>query len=254
MKRHEKPYGCTFPQCDKRFGSKNDWKRHENSQHYQLESWKCNERSKTDISELCNRPYSRREQFKSHLSKDHGITDPATVEQKLEDCLDGRNYEVRFWCGFCEKMVKVKEIGLKAWIGRINHIDKHFSGQKDISEWKSPDPGLPEVDIFSTGSSNSSHGGLRNTAEALSAGAESGRRLSKRSADGEAPPSRPLKKARPSAVWYCVSATSSPYHTLFSRLNLCLPVRLWQSATHELYRRVSLTGLWGPRAMRRLQA
>ncbi|KAJ4396481.1 hypothetical protein N0V93_000700 [Gnomoniopsis smithogilvyi] len=144
MKRHAKPYGCTFPQCTKRFGSKNDWKRHENSQHYQLELWKCNEMSKLHVGELCNRPYSRREQFKTHLSKDHGITESATIDQKLEDCLDGRNYEVRFWCGFCRKMVKVKEKGLKAWLGRFNHIDDHFSGLMDISDWKSPDPGLPE--------------------------------------------------------------------------------------------------------------
>ncbi|RYP55378.1 hypothetical protein DL768_000133 [Monosporascus sp. mg162] len=39
-KRHSKPYGCTFPTCNKRFGSKNDWKRHENSQHFLLEVWR----------------------------------------------------------------------------------------------------------------------------------------------------------------------------------------------------------------------
>lgn len=208
MKRHVKPYGCTFPQCSKRFGSKNDWKRHENSQHYQLESWKCNVESRDIIGELCNRPYSRREQFKAHLSRDHDITDPTHIDQKLEDCLDGRNYEVRFWCGFCKKMVKVKETGLKAWLGRFDHIDDHFSGQMDIADWKSPDAGMPEVDVLFTGSSEASHGVSPNIAAPLSAGAEGGRRLLKRGADGEAQQSRPPKKARPNAVWYCVSVKS----------------------------------------------
>lgn len=208
MKRHVKPYGCTFPQCAKRFGSKNDWKRHENSQHYQLESWKCNEESRDKIGEVCNRPYSRREQFKAHLIKDHGITDAAHVDQKLETCLDGRNFEVRFWCGFCQKVVKVKETGLKAWLGRFDHIDKHFTGQMDIADWKSPDAGMSEVDVFFTGSSEASHGVSQNIAASPSAGAESGRRLLKRGADDEAQQSRPQKKARPNAVWYCVSVKS----------------------------------------------
>jgi hypothetical protein len=42
MKRHQKPYACTrVPGCDKRFGSKSDWKRHENDQHIQLQFWRC---------------------------------------------------------------------------------------------------------------------------------------------------------------------------------------------------------------------
>ncbi|KAM3415704.1 hypothetical protein BST61_g9218 [Cercospora zeina] len=33
IKRHTRPYGCTFPLCNKIFGSRNDWKRHELTQH-----------------------------------------------------------------------------------------------------------------------------------------------------------------------------------------------------------------------------
>lgn len=203
-KRHEKPYGCTFPRCDKHFGSKNDWKRHENSQHRQFELWKCNEKSKLGTDELCNRPYNRREQFKTHLAKDHGIADSVDVNQKLEECLDGRDYEVRFWCGFCQNMIKVRERGLKAWLGRFNHIDEHFN-RFDISKWKSADAGLPEVEVVLAGSNEVSHEGSPTVAVGLSAGAESGGQLSKRSADGEAQQPRPSKKARPDAVWYCVS-------------------------------------------------
>ena len=33
MKRHTRPYGCTACECDKRFGSRSDWKRHEETVH-----------------------------------------------------------------------------------------------------------------------------------------------------------------------------------------------------------------------------
>ncbi|KAF2212455.1 hypothetical protein CERZMDRAFT_106186 [Cercospora zeae-maydis SCOH1-5] len=33
IKRHTRPYGCTFSLCNKTFGSRNDWKRHELTQH-----------------------------------------------------------------------------------------------------------------------------------------------------------------------------------------------------------------------------
>lgn len=223
-KRHVKPYGCTYEQCDKRFGSKNDWKRHENSQHYQLELWKCDEKSQLDLSERCNKAFNRREQFIMHLSRDHGITDSAVVERKVEDCLDGRDCELKFWCGFCKKMVQVKDKGKKAWLGRINHIDGHFSGQMDISEWKSPDPGLQEVDIVMMAASDSSHSGSQNAAnislaaEALSSlGRGPGGRPPKRGAEEGGQQPRPSKRARSSALWYCVSLGAQWFKLCSSR-------------------------------------
>ncbi|KAI0535431.1 hypothetical protein GGR58DRAFT_504330 [Xylaria digitata] len=136
-KRHEKPYGCTLPDCDKRFGSKNDWKRHENTQHFMLEMWKCDE-------EGCEKLCHRREMFKAHLEKDHQIDDQNKLEAKLEKCRLGRNYEARFWCGFCGKVIEIKQKGNQARTERFDHIDEHFSGRnertrKEISEWKNFD-------------------------------------------------------------------------------------------------------------------
>ncbi|KAJ2997815.1 hypothetical protein NUW58_g526 [Xylaria curta] len=132
-KRHEKPYGCTMPDCDKKFGSKNDWKRHENTQHFMLEIWRCDK-------EGCGRVCYRREIFKSHLEKDHQVIDQNTLEVKLEKCRVGRNCEARFWCGFCQEIIEIKQEGGQAWAERFDHIDEHFSGrnraQKEISEWK----------------------------------------------------------------------------------------------------------------------
>ncbi|KAI3326213.1 hypothetical protein HD806DRAFT_552516 [Xylariaceae sp. AK1471] len=143
-KRHEKPYGCTMPECDKRFGSKNDWKRHENTQHFMLEMWRCDERKDGNVPEACEKVSYRREIFRNHLEKDHHIADQNILEAKLEKCRVGRNCEARFWCGFCQKIVEIKQKGVQAWAERFDHIDEHFSGrnnraQKEISEWKNFD-------------------------------------------------------------------------------------------------------------------
>jgi hypothetical protein len=149
MKRHEKPYACTHADCDKRFGSKNDWKRHENSQHIQLEFWKCAETvrdgspsSSSTGAAVCNKICHRRETFKNHLEKDHGITDQKAIEERCTDCRNGRNFESRFWCGFCKKTIEFGKNGGLACSARFDHIDSHFTGKEgftkvDIKDWKS---------------------------------------------------------------------------------------------------------------------
>jgi hypothetical protein len=144
MKRHEKPYGCTFEGCTKRFGSKNDWKRHENSQHFLLEVWKCDVKDGQEQTEVCGKVNHRRETFRQHLSHNHRLT-PETIEKKLEECRVGRNCEANFWCGFCVGIIKNKGKGVDAWAERYNHIDDHIGGrnnlpQKLMDEWKGVDP------------------------------------------------------------------------------------------------------------------
>jgi hypothetical protein len=138
MKRHERPYGCTFPTCLKTFGSKNDWKRHENSQHFHLEAWRC------DIPRLDDKPCAkvcyRRQAFSEHLKKEHQLTDQPTIDRRLENCRIGRNCQARFWCGFCIKLVELKTNGLAAWTERFDHIDGHFMGKdqfkkQGIQDW-----------------------------------------------------------------------------------------------------------------------
>ncbi|KAK3360090.1 hypothetical protein B0T25DRAFT_534701 [Lasiosphaeria hispida] len=142
MKRHDKPYACTHTGCDKHFGSKNDWKRHENSQHTQLEFWKCGEKAKDHRPGLCGKICHRRETFKHHLGKDHQIKDTKPIEKQLQDCRVGRNYESRFWCGFCARTIDFKKNGGLACSERFDHIDEHFTGKgqqpkRYIREWKS---------------------------------------------------------------------------------------------------------------------
>lgn len=133
MKRHEKPYGCTYKTCHKMFGSKNDWKRHESSQHFQMESWNCDD-------EGCKRVLPSRELFKSHLQQDHKVEDSQIIENKLESCRLGRHCDPRFWCGFCDQFIEIKEKVVNSWTKRCDHIDSHLFGKdglakKTMADW-----------------------------------------------------------------------------------------------------------------------
>lgn len=152
MKRHEKPYRCTFDKCFKKFGSKNDWKRHENSQHCVKEVWRCDEIRTDDSSETCGNNSLHRELFVSHLEKVHKLQDDA-IEKKLSSCRVGRNCEANFWCGFCQVIVSIKGKGLEAWTERFDHIDDHIAGRRGLAkttsdDWRGLDPNEsgPQVD------------------------------------------------------------------------------------------------------------
>ncbi|KAL6700691.1 hypothetical protein J3F84DRAFT_402678 [Trichoderma pleuroticola] len=127
MKRHQKPYGCTYKTCGKKFGSKNDWKRHESSQHFQLESWNCN-------FEGCDIVVPRRELFKSHLMDHHNVQDSQEIEKRQEDCRLGRHCDPRFWCGFCDKFVEINGEVVNSWTKRCDHIDSHLFGKDGLEE------------------------------------------------------------------------------------------------------------------------
>jgi len=147
MKRHDKPYACTFPRCTQSFGSKNDWKRHENTVHskLQLEVWQCTEPGlHPHNAARCTRMYYRRESLKSHMEKDHGLIDNDLVEKKLTDYRHGGNFESRFWCGFCRKIIEPSGDNGKPELlerSRFDHIDQHFNAKNDfpkanIKDWK----------------------------------------------------------------------------------------------------------------------
>jgi hypothetical protein len=141
MKRHTRPYGCTFPTCKKSFGSKNDWKRHETSQHYQHETWRCDE--KTDGAS-CTKVFFSADIARAHLTKVHKVTDPTAIERKIDERRMGASSQGNFWCGFCEKIISLNEKGVDAWTEKYNHVDDHFMGKngrpQNIEEWKPADP------------------------------------------------------------------------------------------------------------------
>ena len=138
MKRHDKPYGCTFPTCEKSFGSKNDWKRHENSQHQHPEQdqWRCS----INNSHVCAKVFLEIQGFKQHLLSHHQFSHKDELNSTVESCCLGAKNSIRFWCGFCRKLVDLKSKDENAESERFNHIDDHFMGRgsspaKRMKDW-----------------------------------------------------------------------------------------------------------------------
>lgn len=131
MKRHEKLYGCTFPRCHKRFGKKEDWMRHENSEHFQQEAFRCSEKSLT--GQNCGGYFCSVELFRQHLQIQHDCSQPET---EIEACKIGKNYQRQFWCGFHNTIIRSKNRRNAAWDERFEHIASHLErDNKKIEEW-----------------------------------------------------------------------------------------------------------------------
>ncbi|PLB44724.1 hypothetical protein P170DRAFT_439974 [Aspergillus steynii IBT 23096] len=143
-KRHERPYGCTFHKCSKTFGSKADWKRHENSQHYHQQSWRCTLHDVTQGGLQCARLFYRQEVYTQHLKKHHHAGEDDVRAAIYKNCI-GQNGQShlngpsQFWCGFCRDIVPLESQGLAAWNERFNHIDiEHFKQGERIGDWLLP--------------------------------------------------------------------------------------------------------------------
>ena len=136
LKRHCRPYGCTYPNCYKKFGAKSDWKRHENSQHFQQEVFRCDYLSRS--GERCGRHYYRMAQFQDHLECAHNIASKDDVQNILTRCKIGKDCQVQYWCGFCCEIKTLKARDNEAWDERFDHIAHHFerdSPKKCIDDW-----------------------------------------------------------------------------------------------------------------------
>ena len=167
-KRHWKRFQCPFPDCNLRFGTKDDWRRHDSRCHYQLGFWKC----LFGGHPSCRAAYDLKT-FEEHLDNVHLnlITnsrdtpeDPYITLQKailsdstrrgkfLKRCHNGQNNcEDNFWCGFCRRMIRIEDadFGLKAMNNRVDHIANHFAND-------APTPGPDDGGVgSSTGGSAS---------------------------------------------------------------------------------------------------
>jgi sal-like protein len=210
-RRHEKPYGCTIniegARCKSSFGSKNDWIRHENTVHFQVENWICDvKKDGTNLS--CGKSFTRRETFKLHLTKDHLINEQSALEDRWERCQAHKIGKETFWCGFCRSEInnKKNERGQYEWGDRFDHIEAHFMGRmnyakSDIESWQ-------EFDANAQASPSSRRRGLDDGSDA-GGGAS---RPKKRSRSGHEQESRPRKRNREDGsghndadmIWNCV--------------------------------------------------
>lgn len=181
LRRHDKPYGCTFPKCNSQFGSKSDWRRHENTQHFQLAVWKCNE----PIGEgmVCPKACYGRNVFEGHLRKDHNVAE-VDVVRRQDDCRVDRSTNDRFWCGFCKDVIPVNpKVNNGAWGERYDHIGNHFTGRNGFSK--------VDKGVWQCGDTESSD---EETEEAEEMDTDS--KPAKRKRDDSKEVNRPMKKSR----------------------------------------------------------
>lgn len=139
LKRHQKPYGCTFPGCDREFGSRYDWRRHERSKHALKEMWRC-ELADND-GNTCGELYQDEELFIDHLHAEHELEpgDPVTTRYLQEMAFGGERH-FRIWCGFCNAVVTPDEPrpagGARGWESHSSHVGDHFDKDKrHVDEW-----------------------------------------------------------------------------------------------------------------------
>ncbi|KAI9815401.1 MAG: hypothetical protein M1832_005471 [Thelocarpon impressellum] len=145
---HTRPFRCIFARygCDATFGSKNEWKRHVNSQHLCLGFWRCDEGA-CGADEARPHVFNRKDLFTQHLRRMHCPVkkgERAGPEQHRWDAwLDatrGRCYVVRrapppaSACPFCDQVFA----GAGSWDHRMEHVGRHFEcgaagpGQEDV--------------------------------------------------------------------------------------------------------------------------
>ncbi len=147
-KRHTRPYGCTFANCGKKLGSRNDWKRHENSQHQLFDMWLC----------PCMALFHEQASFAVHLEQMHGFQ---RYSQRNESLLEGRHLgkegHYRFWCGFCRHLIPQDDVQAgvdpnnSAWEARSKHIGDHFDKNGyTIDSWQWIEPHQPRQKHLST--------------------------------------------------------------------------------------------------------
>lgn len=222
-KRHSRPYGCTFADCSKRLGSKNDWKRHENTRHYQVEAWRCHEPNPTSRINQCAKVFSRREQYQAHLRNQHKIKDEMEIRKRCQKHRIGRNGQNGFWCGFCRTIVTLTTKGLEAWDERFNHIDEqHFSKGLTIDNWYPLDKDIPigdmlqsngfdtdtspSIERYRSSSEDSSEQATQDDSSSL-ADAEARPDQEKPSVATNSSDDRSGRTKSKERVWYCVSSS-----------------------------------------------
>lgn len=131
MESRGRSYGCTFAGCTKILGNRNDWRRHESSQHELQEQWWCRH---------CKHTTRSLEGLTEHWILAHNIPQEPSQRAVNENVIHlgphGQNF---FWCGFCQQCVRQVPGVLEAWQYRMKHIGDHFeNGKCGIEDWIDP--------------------------------------------------------------------------------------------------------------------
>jgi hypothetical protein len=135
VKRHTKPYVCTFPPCTSRHGSRSDWKRHEESQHAISESWLCSTRVLDGTR--CFTNFSSEHGLQCHLVVAHRMPASKITLELCEAMHLGENGVGRFWCGFCKDIISQEPRNdCNPREMRTRHVGDHYDKDCAISDYK----------------------------------------------------------------------------------------------------------------------
>lgn len=116
---HSNTYWCTY--CDRSFGLKGVWKRHEENFHEPQRKWKC--------PSGCGRTFSAKNKFVSHHKNDHGCHKCGCGDSAKVEVLPRK---IAWGCGFCSRL-------LLTWDGRCDHIASHFEGSPEYPKMTKQD-------------------------------------------------------------------------------------------------------------------
>lgn len=131
QERHERSYGCTYLGCDKKFGSKSDWKRHENL-HFRDQKWRCDLQQDPE-GRSCALLFTQSGEYTKHLETAHNIQNTRSF---LSSNRIGRQAQSQYWCGFCRKILSIRSEGKARLNERFDHIDfGHFKKGQRIDDW-----------------------------------------------------------------------------------------------------------------------
>lgn len=116
-----------------KLGSRNDWKRHESSQHKLKEGWFCR---------TCRQLFDNQKTFTLHLQHFHNLN----ISQLPDACRSahlGPEGHYNFWCGFCNDLIPQPNPtpppdgpSMNPWEFRCKHIGDHYDkNDRLIDSW-----------------------------------------------------------------------------------------------------------------------
>ena len=141
MKRHSKPYGCTFDKCYRQFGSKSDWVRHERKRHSLQDSWRCvlHPPQTAPRAKPCCKVFPSKQQFVDHLRGDHNLTKENNADEFNSHVTKqhlNTDFQPQYWCGFCQNILRLVKKGKEGIHERYDHIAQHITGEgSSMDDW-----------------------------------------------------------------------------------------------------------------------
>jgi hypothetical protein len=139
-----RPFPCPLATygCNSTFASKNEWKRHVNTQHIKLGFWRCDICPPTtdpnDNQTFYYNDFNRKDLFTQHLRRMHAASKDSNPEHQTRCLQSLRSPPPQSICLFCDRTFE----GPSSWEERMEHVGRHLEKDKnttvdmlDIKSW-----------------------------------------------------------------------------------------------------------------------